>query len=63
MVSTTKQRSPSVREETQQQHMCVYCGKPISPEEYPCKGMPDGKSAHLTCYLDREADEENELGR
>jgi hypothetical protein len=52
-----------VREETQQQDTCVYCGKPITPEQHPCKGMPDGRSAHLACYLDHEADKEKDLGR
>ena len=53
-----------MREETQhQQDTCVYCGKPITPEKRPCKGMPDGKLAHLECYLDHAEDEENELGR
>ncbi|HET9305540.1 MAG TPA: hypothetical protein VFO46_05885 [Candidatus Sulfotelmatobacter sp.] len=47
-----------MREETQQQDMCVYCGKPVTPEQYPCKGMPDGRKAHLICYLDHDADEE-----
>jgi hypothetical protein len=51
-----------VREETQQE-TCVYCGKQITPDQYPCKGMLDGRKAHLACYLDHEADEENELGR
>jgi hypothetical protein len=51
-----------VREETQQQQdTCVYCGKPIT--ESPCKGMPDGRKAHIACYLDHAEDEENELGR
>lgn len=52
-----------MREETQQQDVCVYCGKPILPKEHPCKGMPDGRSAHLICYLDHDAEEENEVGR
>lgn len=52
-----------MREATQQQDTCVYCGKPITLDQRPCKGMPDGKKAHLTCYLDHANEEENELGR
>jgi len=51
-----------VREETQQD-ICVYCGKPITPDQFPCKGMPDGRRAHLACYVDHMDDEEAELGR
>jgi hypothetical protein len=52
-----------MREETQQQNTCVYCGKPVTPEQYPCKGMPDGRKAHLICYLDHDDDEEKDPGR
>ena len=52
-----------MREETQQQDTCVYCGKPITDEQKPCKGMPDGRRAHLDCYLDHLDEEENELRR
>ena len=38
-----------MRKETLQPDTCVYCGKPIT--EFPCKGMPDGKRAHLDCYI------------
>ena len=50
-----------MREETQQD-ICVYCGQPITQQQKPCKGMPDGTNAHLGCYLDRTDDEENEVG-
>ena len=46
-----------MREETQQQDTCVCCGQPITSQQHPCKGLPDGRKAHLDCYLDR-ADEE-----
>lgn len=52
-----------MREETQQQDMCVYCGQPITAEQRPCKGLPDGRRAHLVCYLDHENEEEKDLGR
>jgi hypothetical protein len=48
-----------VREKSQEQDMCVYCGKPIT--EFPCKGMPNGKRAHLSCYVDH-LDRENNHG-
>jgi hypothetical protein len=57
--STTKEE-PSAREETELD-ACVYCRKPITPEQHPCKGMPDGRHAHLVCYLDHEAEEEKHL--
>jgi len=45
-----------VRAKGQEQDTCIYCGKPIT--EFPCKGMPDGKRAHLDCYVNH-LDEEN----
>jgi len=48
-----------VREVTREQHelmyTCVYCGKLIT--QFPCKGMDNGRRAHLECYIDH-ADEE-----
>lgn len=51
-----------MREETPPD-ICIYCGEEITPQQRPCKGMPDGKRAHLACYVDHIVDEENELGR
>jgi hypothetical protein len=51
-----------VREETQYHaYTCVYCGEQIT--QFPCKGMPDGRRAHLECWLDHADEEEIELGR
>lgn len=48
-----------MREEAQQQNLCIYCKQPI-PKGTICKGMPDGKKAHLKCYLDHmDTNEEN----
>jgi hypothetical protein len=44
-------RNASVREKSQQD-ICVYCVKPITAQQKPCKGMPYGRKAHLECYLD-----------
>ena len=49
-----------MREETQPEHTCVYCGEPITRKQYPCKGMPDGSKAHLECYIEHMRDDENE---
>jgi hypothetical protein len=52
-----------VREETQQQDTCVYCGKPITQQQWPYKRLESGEKAHLACYLDHADQEENDLGR
>ncbi len=51
-----------MREETLRD-ICVYCSKPITEQQKPCKGMPDGGRAHLDCYVDHMDKEENEIGR
>ena len=51
-----------MREETQLE-ICIYCGEEITEQQHPCKAMPDGKKAHLACYVDHMDEEENELGR
>jgi len=53
-------RSPSVREETQQK-ICVYCKQPITDRIY--KRLDTGEAAHLACYIERMNDEENDAGR
>jgi hypothetical protein len=62
-MSQNAARSPSVREETQQPDVCVYCKQPITQQQWPYKGPPSGEKAHLACYLDHMDEEENELGR
>ena len=53
-----------MREGTQpaDENICAICKQPI-PEHQICKGLPNGKKAHITCYLDHGDDEELELGR
>ena len=53
-----------MREVTREQHELMYLrllGKLIT--EFPCKGMPDGRRAHLECFVEHLNDEEIELGR
>lgn len=47
-----------MREETQQEPICIFCKQPITQQQWPYKGLPTGEKAHLTCYLDNEAKEE-----
>lgn len=53
-VQNEKKRGPSMREETQQPDTCVYCGKPITTSQYPCRGLADGRRAHLICSIDHD---------
>ena len=46
-----------VREETQD-NICTICKKPITQQDWPCKGLPNGKRAHLACYIDHMHDDE-----
>ena len=48
-----------MREETQLD-ICIYCGEEITQQQRPCKAMPNGKRAHLACYVDHTDDEEKE---
>jgi hypothetical protein len=47
-----------VREETQPP-ICAICKQPITQEQWPYKGLPNGEKAHLACYLDHMNDDEN----
>ena len=53
-VQNEKKRGPSMREETQLEDICVYCGKPITTDQYPCRGLEDGRRAHLICSIDHD---------
>ena len=52
-----------MREETQQEPICVYCKQPITQQQWPYKGLPSGEKAHLACYLDNEAKKEKKPER
>lgn len=47
-----------MREETHYP-ICPYCGKPVTPDDHPCKGLPDGRKAHLQCYVDHIDDDDS----
>jgi len=42
-----------VREETRQS-ICVYCGRPITPEERPAVAIQPDKQAHVECWAEHE---------
>lgn len=47
-----------MREEPQPEPVCTYCKQPITEQQWPCKGMPNGEKAHLACYLDHMDDDQ-----
>jgi hypothetical protein len=48
-----------VREETQASNIiCAICKKPITQQDWPYKGLPNGERAHLACYLNHMPDDE-----
>jgi hypothetical protein len=53
-----------MREETQQEPICVFCKQPITQQQWPYKGLPSGEKAHLACYIDDMRKKEgNKSGR
>ena len=50
-----------MREETRYplSYLCVYCNQPIT--DFPCRGMQDGRRAHLTCWRDNTDEQGNDL--
>jgi hypothetical protein len=34
------------------------CKQPITKQQWPYKGLPNGENAHLACYVDHMHDDE-----
>lgn len=49
-MSQTAARSPSVREETQQERVCALCKQPITKRQLPAIRMKNGDQLHVECW-------------
>ncbi len=49
-----------MREETQQV-TCVFCNKPITPEQRPCVMLKNGDEVHIECWSEYQKAERRKV--